>query len=70
MKDEYLKLDDEQRDTFHELQESTQEKFLAFRSEEKNDVIDVDIDTKNTYVERFSELSNDEKQYLKTIDTK
>ena len=70
MRDDYSKLDDDQADAFNEMKEPTQEKFLALNSDEKNDVIEVDTDTRDAYVEKFSELDRDEKKYLKTMETK
>ena len=65
-----MKLDDDQADAFHEMEEPTKEKFLALTSDEKDDVVEVDTETRDIYVERFSKLTRDNKKFLKTLDTK
>ena len=69
MKAKYLKLDDKQRDTFHELKELTQAMYMDLTADEKNGVMEIKPESRDAYVERYSELDTDEKKYLKTTDT-
>ena len=69
MKVEFLKLDDEQMNSFCTMQDSSKKMFLDLTSKEKDDVMELKPESRDAYIVRYSELDRDEKSYLKTMDT-
>ena len=43
--------------------------FLDLTSKEKDDVMELKPESRDAYVERYTELDRDEKNYLKTMET-